>query len=68
VPTDEAVEAVYNTLIGASWENADHFEVHQNAWLTIANRWGVDYDPNAKGRKVTRFDPMPATPTQEETP
>jgi len=59
VPSDEEVMALYGTLIGRSWDDPDLFEVHQNAWLVIANAWGVDYDPNGKGKRVQRFDPTP---------
>lgn len=55
VPSDEDVRAVYNSLIGASWENADHFESHQNAWLVVADAWGVSY--NHETGQVARFDP-----------
>ena len=59
VPSDKEVKALYHTLIGASWEDADKFESHQNAWLLVCNVWGVHYD--FEKHRVTRFDPTPRT-------
>jgi hypothetical protein len=49
--TDDQVRAVYATLIEASWEGADLFEPHQEAWKAVAAAWGIeDIEDNGHGK------------------
>jgi hypothetical protein len=60
--TDEVLAELYKYLIGRSWENAKTFELYQDAWKSIEEKYNVapfDWTKGERPHQIHEYQPVP---------